>query len=258
MPKKVKSSLEKGKLIDEQWKNENNKINLNLLINDCLNIEKSINEIKDINEKKEKLNKLKVDFEFLPDSKGISDLFNEINKFVSIHIRNKKFFDSKIEFDQSLVISWLGNRRFTAELLFRKSRDGSEPKDFHNKCDNKENTIIFIETTKGYKFGGYTELQWESSSSYKFKKDNKSTFIFSFNHKEKYTNRIDKDSICCHLNYCPWFGSNYPEIYFNKSLNKGESWDDSKENTFLLGRKLTNGERYWEVKELEAYKIEYI
>ena len=142
LPNQVKLSLEKGKLIDEQWKNENNKINLNLLINDCLNIEKSINEIKDINEKKEKLNKLKVDFEFLPDSKGIRDLFNEINKFGSIHIRNKKFFDSKIEFDRSLVISWLGNRNFSTDLIFRKSRDGSSCNDFHNKCDNKGNTII--------------------------------------------------------------------------------------------------------------------
>jgi len=101
-------------------------------------------------------------------------------------------------------------------------------------------------------------LQWERSSSYKYKKDNKSTFLFSFNHKEKYTNRIDNNSICCYSDKCPWFGSHFPEIYFENSLSKGESWDDSNNSTFLLGRKLTNGERVWEVKELEAYKIIYI
>jgi len=258
LPNQVKASLEKGKLIDEQWKNKNNKINI--LINDCLNIENNIKEIKDINDKKEKLNELKVDFEFLPDSKGINELLNEINKFGSINqnIRNMNIFDSKIEFEQSLVFSWLGNKKFISELLFRKSRDGSTCNDFHNKCDNKGNTIIFIETAKGYKFGGYTELQWERSSSYKYKKDNKSTFIFSLNHKEKYTNRIDNNSICCYSDKCPWFGSKYPEIFFENSLNKGESWDNTSENTFLLGRKLTNGEQYWEVKELEAYKIIYV
>jgi len=254
-PNQVKRFLEKGKLIDEQWNNKNNKINL--LINDCLNIENNINEIKDFNDKKEKLNELKICFEFLPDSNEISDFLNKINKFGSINIKNKNIFDSKIEFEQNLVISWLENRKFTAELLFRKSRDGSLPKDFHNKCDNKGNTIIFIETTKGYKCGGYTELQWESSY-YKYKKNHKTTFLFSFNHKEKYTNRIDKDSICCDSNCCPWFGSNYPEIILRDSLNNGRSWDDSNNNTFLTGRKLTNGEEYWEVKELEAYKIVYI
>ena len=56
----------------------------------------------------------------------------------------------------------------------------------------------------------------------------------------------------------PWFGSNYPEIILRNSLNNGRSWDDSNNNTFLIGRKLTNGEEYWEVKELEVFKIVYI
>ena len=40
-------------------------------------------------------------------------------------------------------------------------------------------------------------------------------------------------------------------------MNKGYSHDDSNYNTFLLGRKLTNGEENWDVKELEVYKIIY-
>ena len=30
------------------------------------------------------------------------------------------------------------------------------------------------------------------------------------------------------------------------------------QNTFLLGRKLTKGEQYWDVKELEVHKITYL
>ena len=42
LPNKTELSLEKGKLIDIDLNNNNN---LNLLINDCLNIENNISEI---------------------------------------------------------------------------------------------------------------------------------------------------------------------------------------------------------------------
>ena len=45
LPNRIKESLEKGKIIDNKWKNNK----LNLLINDCLNIENNIKEINLIN-----------------------------------------------------------------------------------------------------------------------------------------------------------------------------------------------------------------
>ena len=51
LPNKVKISLEKGKLINNEW-NEDNK--LNFIINDCINIENNINDIKLMNESIEK------------------------------------------------------------------------------------------------------------------------------------------------------------------------------------------------------------
>ena len=185
--------------------------------------------------------------------KDISEFLERIKHFGIVEESNYKIFDSNIEFEQELVKSWLNNRNFKSELLFRKSRDGSTPKDFHDKCDNKGITIIFIETIKGYKFGGYTELQWDYI--YKAKKD-KSTFIFSFNHREKYVARNNNESITCDPNVGPYFGFNWPEIYLYDTLNTGQSFD-SNSNTFLSGRKLTNGEEYWDVKELEVYKIIY-
>ena len=140
--------------------------------------------------------------------------------------------------------------------MFRKSRDGSTFTDFNNKCDNKGTTIVFIETTKGYKFGGYTELHWDNSG----KKKDKSTFLFSFNNKQKYLARNNNGSIYCASGHCPWFGSyDFPEIYFPDDLNKGISYDDNinKTNTFILGRNMTNGEGGWDVKELEVHKIIY-
>ena len=90
-------------------------------------------------------------------------------------------------------------------MLFRKTRDGSTPKDFHKKCDNKGITIIFIETVKGFKFGEYTELEWDKKSGYK---EDNSTFIFSFDNKKKYTriNNYNEPSINCTYDESPWFG----------------------------------------------------
>ena len=159
-----------------------------------------------------------------------------------------------IDFDENLVESWLNNRKFKTELLYRKSRDGSTPDAFHDRCDNKGITITFIETTKGYIFGGYTELPWDKSDT---AKSDKSTFIFSFNNKEKYIARNDNDSIGCARSEGPRFGCDYPEIYLNKTLDKGYSYDDDS-CTFIQNRLLTNGEENWDIKELEVHKIIYI
>ena len=250
LPIKVKKSLEKGKTIKEKW-NENELI---IKINDCLNIEENIIVIKKMNENIKKCNSnFKNDIKLILNEEDINSITENIK---NINFDSIIFKDAKIEIDEQLIKSWLNKRKFKVELLFRKTRDGSNPNDFHNKCDNKGITITFIETTKGYKFGGYTELQWDKSNS--AKKD-KSTFIFSLNKKEKCLVLSDKSSISCYENYGPFFGKSHPEIYFYDTLDKGESYEyNSEYSSFSMGRKITNGERYWDVKEIEIYKIEYI
>ena len=249
LPNKIKINLENGKHIDEQWNNKK----LNLLINDCLNIEDNIKEIKYINENINKFHKLNINIKFFPSDNEINELLQTINKFGKIKNINNKLFDSKIEFDEKLVKSWLNNKNFTVQLLYRKSRDGSTPNDFHKRCDNKGITITLIETTKGYKFGGYTEFDWDCSNKYK---NDKSAFIFSFNYEQKYTSKNNSEyTIACDNDSGPRFGYGNEEIYLYKTLDKGKSYDNN--TTFILDRKLTNGEQFWDVKELEVYKIEY-
>ena len=249
LPNKIKKSLEKGKLIDANWKKD---YKLNALINDCLNIENNIKELKIIDDILKKKNILNIDLKFIYGENEVNHIFEEIKKLGNVS--NKIFNDTKIDFDENLIKLWLNNKNFKTELLFRKTRDGDTPKDFHNKCDNKGITIIFIETSKGYKFGGYTELQWDTSNK---GKTDKSTFLFSFNNKEKYTSRKNRETIGCSSSVGPYFGWNWPEIYLKNTLNKGQSWNYT-ENTFVLDRKLTGGEEYWDVKELEVFKITYI
>jgi len=183
-PNKIEISLEKGKEIENNW----NSNKLNSLINDCLNIENNIKYINKIKESISKNNSLQFEFRFIPYEDGINQFVENIKIFGYI---NSKIFDSKIEFKEDLAKTWLNNREFNSELLYRKTRNGSTPNDFHNRCDNKGITITFIETTKGYKFGGYTELQWDNSGV----KTDKSTFIFSINKNQKFTARNNNYSI---------------------------------------------------------------
>ena len=74
LPKQIKLSLEKGKLIDKEWDNNN----LNSCINDCINIENNIKNINIINEniKKSNINN-KIKLKFCPND-------NQLEKFIEI------------------------------------------------------------------------------------------------------------------------------------------------------------------------------
>ena len=242
LPNKIKISLENGKEIENNW--DNNK--LNILINSCINIENNIKEINLLNKNIEKVSDLDLNIKFNLEESKINALLD------SIKIFGKKVnkFDTKIDFDEKLVKSWLNNRKFTSELLYRKSRDGSTPDDFHNKCDNKGITITIIETTKGIKFGGYTESSWDKSNS---SKNDKSIILFSFNNKKKDTGD-NGSSIYCSSEEGPIFDLGRLKIQLSKTLDKGESFNKSIFKTDFI----TNDERNWDVKELEVHQIIFI
>ena len=99
---KIKISLEKGTKLENNWNNEDHLI---LRINTCLNIENIINEINSLNEILEKINNLNIDIEFYRKENGINKLINTLRQFGKIGKSNK--FDTKIEFYDELIDSWL-------------------------------------------------------------------------------------------------------------------------------------------------------
>ena len=84
LPNKIKLSLEKGKLIEIKWK-ENE---LNSLIDDCINIEKNINIISTINGKQHKLKSNKIIINFEPEEKGLNSFIKQINEFGELKVIN--------------------------------------------------------------------------------------------------------------------------------------------------------------------------
>ena len=79
LPSKIKISLEKGKLINNEW---NDKDKLNSKINDCINIENNIKNIKEINESIKKYNSNSINIRFTPEEKD-----NEFKEFLE-NIKN--------------------------------------------------------------------------------------------------------------------------------------------------------------------------
>ena len=94
------------------------------------------------------------------------------------------------------------------KLLYRASRDGFEAARFHAKCDHQPRTLAVIRTTGGYIFGGYTEVTWDNSNTFK---TDPSAFIFSLVNKYARPRLFPiktggKHSTRCFSSYGPAFG----------------------------------------------------
>ena len=88
LPKQIKLSLEKGKLIDKEWDNNN----LYSYINDCINIENNIKKINGINENCNKFkNNKNIKIKLYPKEETFNKFLETINSFGKIILNNFKF-----------------------------------------------------------------------------------------------------------------------------------------------------------------------
>ena len=89
---KIKEFLEEGKKIENELKNKNDK-KLNKIINDCINIETNIQEIKVVQQNIEKCNSKDINIYFSPDDeKEINKIINNMKKFGEIIKEEKEKF----------------------------------------------------------------------------------------------------------------------------------------------------------------------
>ena len=192
LPNKIKLSLEKGKIIEKEY-NDNK---LNILINDCINIEKSIKGIKFIQANIKKCNKLiNYKINFTPEEEeGMTNLINNIKSFGKIYNKNinNLIIDSLIitnNEEVDLINSWISqNKIIKYELLYRATRDGDKVEDFHKKCDNISPILVLGKTPKNYIFGGYTTLLLNYNKD-EYLSDTEA-FIFSLNQKKNFIQKI--------------------------------------------------------------------
>ena len=69
------------------------------------------------------------------------------------------------------------------KLLYRASKDG-DGKEFHTKCDGKQNTVTFVKTVNNRKFGGFANREWDSNN---ICYQDQNAFLFSIDNNESYS-----------------------------------------------------------------------
>ena len=163
------------------------------------------------------------------------------------------------------------------KLIYRGTRDGFQAKKFHEKCDNKGETLTLIESQDNYIFGGYTEINWDSTvwngnigENNNARRNGKGNeFVFTlknpheikpakFNMKKSWLNH----SICCDVNLGPIFGCNDIRIENNCNItnNRFTYYDFQKgeycfEDTTGHKRLLFTGKPSFLVQEIEVFQV---
>ena len=171
--------------------------------------------------------------------------------------------DSKILINNEDIImvnNWIRqNAKLRFELLYRVSRDGDRISTFTEKVRGKSPTLILIKSKAGYKFGGYTSVEWDMKGSYTYKED-KSAFIFSINNKQKFNiiNNNYKYAICGAPNHFAFGGGHDLTIWDNCTSNDNKK-DYSYGHTYNTSKnyELTGGSQSFYVEELEVYQVIY-
>ena len=89
----------------------------------------------------------------------------------------------------NLILEWIQsnhqNKQIQLFLLFDSKKDGFKSAIFHDICDNKGSTVTFYEYKRGYRFGGFTNRNWDEQRSNIYEEDNHA-FIFSLEFLTKF------------------------------------------------------------------------
>ena len=183
-------------------------------------------------------------------SDEIKKLKEKFNKTIDTHIMKYNEL-SLIETD---VQKKLNKKIKKYTLLFRASNDGFQASNFHSKCDGKNNTVTLVETTKGKRFGGFTDAAWDQSNSYK---TGSNGFIFSLDDKSIYYNKNSNYNIYGSSSYGPAFGAGHDFYLCNNCNSDNSSYDNSGNSYETNGKKYAlAGEKNFSVKDYEVYLLE--
>ena len=205
------------------------------------NLEKQLKE--KTNALEEKINELmsiKVEYEKLKKE--------EIKK------ENRYFKNSniiKLE-EENIILNWFERKPIRFIKLLDSKIDGDSTSAFINKCANKCPTILFVKTTNGYRFGGYTTKLWTKSN---YVNDDK-CFVFSLDKKEKY-NITNSQNATYYDDKSFFFGSATVRLYNNCTSNQNNYVDNGSFSTVPQNYGINGGEYNFTVSCYEIYQLEY-
>ena len=257
-------------------KNENNSLNLIMIVPVLLKEEEiKFSLKKQVNSQEDLINNLiQIVKELKNENQKLKAENNEINKRLDAlenwvekkkekkKEKEKEKFNSKImntEEEINLIKNKFRNRgKYIQRLnfLFSSSKDGDLSQTVHNKIDGKNNILLFVETIKGRKFGGYTNVGFDSSDQCK---NDEEAFLISFDKLKTYDNIKGKNAIYCCKNNLPYFYSNHGKynIRLDNKFFSNVGYTTKKGDCFQTTEdyELNGGEEAFTVKELEYFQI---
>jgi hypothetical protein len=149
-------------------------------------------------------------------------------------------------------------------LLWRGTRDGFEPQDFHSRCDGHPNTFTVFIDMDGNTFGGFTPVEWTSKDVTKGDASLKS-FLFTLKNPHglparRFTLKPERKGMAVsgYARYGPMFGDDLYADYSVAGVSQtvtshlGQVYTN---DTGLAGDTLLTGAAVTQVKEIEVFEI---
>ena len=117
---------------------------------------------------------------------------------------------------------------------------------------------MIVQTIKGLKFGGYTQIGFDSSNQSKL---DTNAFLFSIDKNKTYDNIPNKTAIYCSSGTCPYFYSdqgNY-NIAIPNSFYSNDGTTTKKGDCYYTTEdyEINGGEEKFRIKELEYFQINF-
>jgi hypothetical protein len=161
------------------------------------------------------------------------------------------------------LYEWTGCKGM--ELIYRGTRDGMTNTVFHNKCDNKGETITLIKNEKGNIFGGYASISWTSANGIWYSAPE--SFIFTLSNiyntePTKFPSKNDQKEVYHYSNHGPCFGGGHDLGIYDVFVNSGgwsqfpSTYEDilGKGKSIFTGKE-NNNDINFKIKEIEVYKV---
>jgi len=135
--------------------------------------------------------------------------------------------------------------------IYRASEDGDQAQIFHSLCDNNTNIIVLIKTKDKKIFGGFTSKGFNTSNSNII--DN-SAFVFSFENKQIYHVKKDKNAISCYENCGPCFTQ---ILYIPDKFLINPSYTFIKNLNYLTTEdyQINDGNKFFVIEEVEVIEL---
>ena len=203
-------------------------------------------------------NKIKFLFCCLGKNEKEYESFDKILKICENNINDKDLENSKIICKEDFILVSNGIKKNLnkfikkVKLLYRASRDGESATNFHTKCNGKSNTVTFVKTKNGKKFGGFANSPWNSNGSWI---SDSNVFVFSLNNNECYYYNNNGNAILGSSSYGPYFGGG-PDLCLGNNCLSNSNSTTSQSSFQYNGRSYAlNGTSSFQTEEYEVYEL---